>query len=188
MVSVSNLPSAQGRHQSGVVHLRKVITEESIVARAQRLQEAVMAGDLSALANERSSENETQESSETWKALVSLFKTDSRDELVTLLGFSKAEIAAKVAEAVEKLKLKAEDGATPPPRSPAEQDVTDVKPHEPVVSFVEPERSPSPAAEDPTALSAENTPSEVSAGGASDVTNVPSLAGESTTTAPSTLR
>ncbi|EIM81877.1 uncharacterized protein STEHIDRAFT_103269 [Stereum hirsutum FP-91666 SS1] len=185
LVSVSNLPSAQGRHQSGVVHLRKVITEESIVARARKLQEAVMAGDLSGLAKERSGENEADESSATWKALLSLFKADSRDELVTLLGFSKAEIATKVAEAVAKLKTKVEDVTTPPPRSPAEQDVTETKPHEPVVSFVEPERSPSPPVEDPMAQATENTPSEVSAGGASDVTNVPSLAGESTTTAPS---
>lgn len=192
LVSVSNLPSAQGGHQSGVVHLRNIVTEESIVERASKLRAALDSQELSALAAERSSEaaDKAEESEETWKALLSLFQTNSREELVTLLGFSKSEIAARVAEAVADLKAAATaDNTTTTPPSPSEGDTLDSKPHEPVVSFVEPERSPSELDEDPLESAGsvtENTPSEVSASAASDNTNITPLAdGESTTTAPS---
>ncbi|KZV98182.1 hypothetical protein EXIGLDRAFT_763676 [Exidia glandulosa HHB12029] len=36
-----------------------------------------------------------QTDAETWKALLSLFRANSRDELVTMLGFSKAEITTR---------------------------------------------------------------------------------------------
>jgi protein transport protein SEC31 len=42
---------------------------------------------------------------EGWKALLSLFNANSRDEFVTLLGFSKAEAATRVAEAIETSRL-----------------------------------------------------------------------------------
>ncbi|THH20311.1 hypothetical protein EW146_g1016 [Bondarzewia mesenterica] len=190
LVSVSNLPSAQGRHQSGVVHLRKIVTEESVIDRANKLRVAIDAQNLSALAAERSSEAATkaEESAESWKALLSLFQTNSRDELVTLLGFSKSEIAARVADAVENLKAAATADNTTV-ITPAEDNNMETKPHEPVVSFAEPEHSPSELGEDPleSAGSAlEATPSELSASAASDTTNATPLAdGESTTTAPS---
>ena len=38
------------------------------------------------------------------KTLISLFRADSWDEPVTLLGFSKEDIANKVSEAIERLK------------------------------------------------------------------------------------
>ncbi|KAI0302809.1 hypothetical protein B0F90DRAFT_1627011 [Multifurca ochricompacta] len=185
LVSVSNLASKEGRHQSGVVHIRKLITEDNVVARAERLRQAIDTQDLPMIATERSAEAEdtAAESAAGWKALLSLFRADSRDELVTLLGFSKAEIAALVAEAITKLRSVDEE-STPLPvvRSPSEEDVTDAKPHEPVVSFAEPERSPTESAED--LLDA--TPSELSAGAASDTSNVTPLPdAESTTTAPS---
>ncbi|KAJ3531191.1 hypothetical protein NM688_g7607 [Phlebia brevispora] len=120
LVSVSNLPSAHGKHQSGVVHIRTVVTEPSIVERAAKLQSAVETGNLNALAEERS-ESESEETSASWKALLSLFKANSRDELITLLGFSKEEVAARVAEAVEKLKTVSENVAT----SPTELDVSE---------------------------------------------------------------
>ncbi|TFY55456.1 hypothetical protein EVG20_g9311, partial [Dentipellis fragilis] len=188
LVTVSNLPSAQGRHQSGVVHIRKVVTEEDIVDRAHKLRAALETQELPALAAERAKEAEASadESVASWKALLSLFQTNSRDELVTLLGFSKAEIAARVAEAVEKLKTVAPASA----RLYEEESVTDTKPHEPVVSFAEPERTPSETGAEDALDSAgnviENTPSEVSGSAASDTTNLTPLAdGESTTTAPS---
>ncbi|KAI0259714.1 hypothetical protein BC834DRAFT_974042 [Gloeopeniophorella convolvens] len=186
LVSVSNLPGAQGRHQSGVVHVRKVVTEDSIISRVERLRQAIDAQDLTSIATERSAEAESRsgESAAGWKALLSLFRADSRDELVTLLGFSKAEIAARVADAIARLKSAAEEESTPLTvvKSPSEEDVTDAKPHEPVVSFAEPERSPSASAEDLI----DATPSEVSAGAASDTSNATPLPDtESTTTAPS---
>ncbi len=176
----------EGRHQSGVVHIRKLVTEDSVVTRAERLLQAVDAQDLPAIATERGAEAENiaAESAAGWKALLSLFHADSRDELVTLLGFSKAEIAERVAEAIAKLGSAAEEESTPLTvvKSPSEEDFTDYKPHEPVVSFAEPERSPTASAED--LLDA--TPSEVSAGAASDASNMTPLPdAESTTTAPS---
>ncbi|KAI0052035.1 hypothetical protein FA95DRAFT_1554003 [Auriscalpium vulgare] len=193
LVSVSNLPSAQGRHQSGVVHLRKVVTEDSIVTRAERLRAAVESGDLSVLAQERGrdAEAKSEESVASWKALLSLFRADSREELITLLGFSKEAIAARVAEAVATLKPTSaaqEIAAATTLKSFSEEDLTDAKPHEPVVSFAEPERSPSEAGEDTldaVGRALEATPSEVSASAASDNTNTPLADGESTTTAPS---
>ncbi|TFY75915.1 hypothetical protein EWM64_g8098, partial [Hericium alpestre] len=185
LVTVSNLPNAQGRHQSGVVHLRKVITEEIIVERAVRLREALEKQELPALAAERSKEAEANadEAVASWRALLSLFRADSRDELVTLLGFSKIEIAARVAAAVEKLKA----AAPPPTQSKSlveeEEDLSEMKPRDPIVSFAEPEPAPEPEQD---AENVENTPSEVSASNASDTTNITPLAdGESTTTAPS---
>lgn len=185
LVSVSNLVNKEGRHQSSVVHIRRLATEDDIVARAERLRQAISTQDLPAVAIERSAEAEatSAENFGGWKALLSLFHADSRDELVTLLGFSKAEIAARVSEAIAKLRSAAEE-STPLPvvKSPSEDDVSDAKPHGPVVSFAEPERSPAASAED--LLDA--TPSEVSAGAASDTSIVaPIPDAESTTTAPS---
>ncbi len=185
LVSVSNLGSKEGRHQSGVVHIRKLATEDDIVARAERLRQAIDTQDLPAVAIERSAEAEAvaADSVGGWKALLSLFHADSRDELVTLLGFSKTEIAARVAEAIAKLRSAAEE-STPLPivKSPSDDEVSDAKPHGPVVSFAEPERSPPANAED--LLDA--TPSEVSAGAASDTSIVTPLPdAESITTAPS---
>ena len=185
LVSVSNLGNKEGRHQSGVVHIRKLATEDDIVARAERLRQAIDTQDLPAVAIERSAEAEAvaADSVGGWKALLSLFHADSRDELVTLLGFSKTEIAARVAEAIAKLRSAAEE-STPLPvvKSPSDDEVSDAKPHGPVVSFAEPERSPPANAED--LLDA--TPSEVSAGAASDTSIVTPLPdAESITTAPS---
>jgi protein transport protein SEC31 len=185
LVSVSNLGSKEGRHQSGVVHIRKLATEDDIVARAERLRQAIDTQDLPAVAIERSTEAEAvaADSVGGWKALLSLFHADSRDELITLLGFSKTEIAAQVAEAIAKLRSAAEEN-TPLPvvKSPSYDEVSDAKPHGPVVSFAEPERSPPANAED--LLDA--TPSEVSAGAASDTSIVTPLPdAESITTAPS---
>ena len=185
LVSVSNLVNKEGRHQTGVVHIRRFATEDNVVARAERLRQAIDTQDLPTIAIERSAEAEAvaADSVSGWKALLSLFHADSRDELVTLLGFSKAEIAARVAEAIAKLRSAAEE-STPLPviKSPSDEDVSDAKPHGPVVSFAEPERSPPANAED--LLDA--TPSEVSAGAASDTSIVTPLPdAESTTTAPS---
>ena len=118
---------------------------------------------------------------EAWKALLSLFKANSRSELVTLLGFSKEEIAARVADAVENLK----NSTTA--KSPFEEDITPAaKPHESVVSFAEPESQEVPSdrsdAGDEAAVALEQTPSELSVGITSDTQQAD---GESTTTATS---
>ena len=171
LVSVSNLSSSQGKPQSSVVHIRKVVTETELVERAKRLQAAIDEKSLQTFAEERTE-------GEGWKGLLSLFKADSRDELVTLLGFSKSEIASRVAEAVENLKASAEA------KSAFDDQDTVYKTHESVVSFAEPEREEDE--DEPAAISEEQTPSEVSASVTSDTASaVLPTDGESATTAPS---
>ncbi|KAG5641968.1 hypothetical protein DXG03_003842 [Asterophora parasitica] len=180
LVSVANLTSAQGKNQSSVVHIRKVITETDLVKRATKLLTSIEGGSeaLKTFAEDRSGDEDGTKKAG-WKALLSLFKADSRDELVTLLGFSKTEISARVAEAVESLKAATAEKA----KSPLEEEhVTDVKPHDPVVSFAEPERQEESSDEERE----EMTPSEVSASVTSDTTSANHHAdSESTTTAPS---
>ncbi|KAG6820187.1 hypothetical protein H0H93_004180 [Arthromyces matolae] len=178
LVTVSNLPSAQGKNQSSVVHIRKIVTEQDLVERATKLQAAVEAGSesIKAFAEARAA-GEAPSTKAGWKALWSLFQANSRDELVTLLGFSKSEIAARVAEAVENLKASASEHV----KSPLEED-TEGTPHEPVVSFAEPERVEYGSDEDRD----EKTPSEVSASVNSDTTSANRQAeNESVTTVPS---
>jgi len=177
------------------VHVRKVISESSVVDRANKLHSATDDGSLHAFAEKKVEEVESRgaEVSASWKALLSLFQANSRDELVTLLGFSKAEIATRVAKAVVNLKKQTEA-----PRVPQEEGLGDIKLHEPVVSFLEPSRESDEEeeeedgeVEDDDTLDAagsgmEGPPSEVSASVASDATSAMRLVdSESTTTAPS---
>ena len=168
LVTVSNLPSAQGKTQSNTVHLRKVITEASLVDRAKKLQDAIASDNMQSFAESAA------DGGEAWMALLSLFKTNSREELVASLGFSKEEIAARVVEAVESLRIS---------KASSEQDLTFVKPHESVVSFAEPPSDRSDVGDD--SVPPELTPSEVSTGVTSDTASAPHADGESTTTAPS---
>ncbi|KAJ3981184.1 hypothetical protein F5890DRAFT_1618907 [Lentinula detonsa] len=180
LVTVSNLPSAQGKNQSSVIHLRNVVTEADIVDRARALQDALADESVKAFV-----EGKAHQSEEIWKALLSMYEAESRDELVTLLGFSKSEVAARIGEAVEILKAGTEA------KQLEEENVTDLKP--PVVSFAEPEREPTPVemvgtpdVDESDSAELERTPSEVSASAASDATSATRQAEtESTTTAPS---
>ncbi|KAK0229698.1 hypothetical protein EDD85DRAFT_776241 [Armillaria nabsnona] len=178
LVSISNLPSAQGKHQSAVVHLRKVITEEELVVQATKLKAAIEGDSLKAFAQEKA--DAVPDEQEAWKALLSLFQADSRDELVTLLGFSKADIAARVAEAVEKLKVAKQSSDE---EIETEEDDIELKPHEPVVSFAEEHTFHVASDDDPFGGSVEKTPSEISADATSEGTRLADM--ESTTTAPS---
>ncbi|KAF9060249.1 hypothetical protein BDP27DRAFT_1430284 [Rhodocollybia butyracea] len=215
LVSISNLAGARGENQSRSVHLRGVVTEEDVVGRARALQTAVEGGEgesirvfaegkVKANAEEKVGESEEEE---IWNALLTMYHMDSdsdsgsREELVTLLGYKKSDVAAKIGEAVEKLKagvegrkqqyLEEEDNVE------GARDLADMKP--PVVSFAEPEREPTPLggaepAETPDArdevdeidespFDNEKTPSEISASVTSDTTR--QVDTESTTTAPS---
>ncbi|GFZ51615.1 Protein transport protein sec31 [Saitozyma sp. JCM 24511] len=142
LTSVSNLPGPTGKNQSSVVHLRNVVTEEAIIKRAKALEET--AGDkdkLAELANSKATEADAA-----WKALQTLFKANSKDELVQLLGFSKEEVAKQVEETIKKF----------PNGNPADDTPTEKAS---LVSFAEPETTPSEV----TAQAAETTPSELSA-------------------------
>ena len=183
LVTVGNLPNAQGRNQSSAVHLRTVVTEGSVVERVNNLQDAIDKGTLDQFAEQRSKvEAGKDEDNESWKALRSLFKANSRDELITLFGFSKAGIAAQVADAIRSVK------ATTTSTTGQDQDAEEGTPHEPVVSFIEPEKEvePSDGAESPDPpqstgpVASETTPSEISMSATSDGTKAAEV--ESTTT------
>ena len=108
---VENLPASSGRNQSSVVHLRKAVTETAIVERARKRREAEDTQHLADFAKARADTADKERvfgaanNASNWKALMSLFRADSRDELVFLLDFSKDDIAMKVSQAIEKLKL-----------------------------------------------------------------------------------
>ena len=124
---------------------------------------------------EEASEGTSANNTSNWEALTSLFRADSRDELVTLLGFSKEDIANKVSEAIERLKVTVVSSPTP------EEDPVAGGVREPVVTFVEPDQTPKAET-----IEIEPTPSEQSASAMSDITDVTKPAdGELTTTAPS---
>ncbi|ORY21243.1 WD40-repeat-containing domain protein, partial [Naematelia encephala] len=124
LVSTSNLPGASGKHQSGVVHLRKVVTEQDIIDRATALEE--MAGDQAKLA-EFCGTRVGGDADAAWKTLQTLFKADSRDDLVKLLGFSKTDVASQVQEAIKKF--------------PVLQDGVSEKGQDSLVTFAEPEKN-----------------------------------------------
>ena len=99
LVSTSNLPGASGKHQSGVVHLRSIVTEQGILDRATALSEtAGDRGEVERLCESRS----LSQGDVAWKTLQTLFKANSRSELTQLLGFSKEEVAKQVSDAIAK--------------------------------------------------------------------------------------
>nr|KIR47276.1 protein transporter SEC31 [Cryptococcus bacillisporus CA1280] len=111
LATISNLPGASGKHQSGVVHLRTVITEQDVLSRAEALDQTDGQQEkLAEFCSERAKDDD-----ESWKALQTLFKANSRQELVHLLGFSQEEVAKKVQEAIKKFPnaSKAAGDATP---------------------------------------------------------------------------
>ncbi|KIY53493.1 hypothetical protein FISHEDRAFT_55132 [Fistulina hepatica ATCC 64428] len=193
-------------HPHGEVHLRKIVTDPKVVERARKLQKAMECDSLEDIA---------QKGEEAvWKALQSLFSANSRDELVNLLGFSKDDVARRVAEAVDRLKTSvsrkkmtvSELNVSEEAVSPEEEATPSMHPDEleteftrPVVSFAEPEFDSEPVAGlgldqgDGDGEGSDKTTSEVSVGVVSNprsVTSNPSILSkdvdaESTTTAPS---
>jgi protein transport protein SEC31 len=96
------------------VKVHQVVTESDIVERAVRLDEATQSQTLSEFCEskkagadvdgEASGSKAKQEELENWKLLSSLFRADSKDELVTLLGFSKEHVKKGVEEAIKSFK------------------------------------------------------------------------------------
>lgn len=166
LASVSNLEGAQGKAQSQVVHLRHIVTEPEVIERAQKLVNVQGSqSDLSAFCEDMTKrEGEKASVSAGWKALQSLFTTNSREELVSLLGFSKEEIATQVAQAIEK--YEAAHG-----KRETDDDTVPGTPRDPAVTFAENKDADTeaPAASDVDADASvkggqsEATPSEVSA-------------------------
>ena len=98
LASTSNLPGANGKHQSAVVHLHNVVTEHGVIDRAQGL--SGIAGDKEKLQSFCDSKA-TDQGDSAWKALQTLFKANSKEELVQLLGFSKEQVAKQVEDAIK---------------------------------------------------------------------------------------
>ena len=143
MASTSNLAGASGSHQSGVVHIRSIVTEQGIMDRANMLDETSGARDeMVKFCDSRAA----QQSDAAWKTLRALFMADSREELVQRLGFSKAEVASHVAEAVKRYSSNGVDQET---AEIAAQNSSQVE---------EPTSPPSNVASDETGRSGEETP------------------------------
>lgn len=181
LVSVCNLTNAQGRTQSSVVHLRVVCTEPGVRDRVNSLRKAVQDNSLEAFAlataegHVGAQQPGDVRAVETWKALLSLFRANSREELVTLLGYSKEEVKARVGEVLARLKETQQQQEQQQEEQPTDTDESsEQRAHAPVVSFAEPE--PELDGEQETE---EKTSSEVS------TSDVLPPDGESTTTAPS---
>lgn len=156
LASVSNLDGANGKSQSQVVHLRHVVTEPEVIERAQKLVSVQDSqSDLSAFCEDMTKREDDKASvSAGWKALQSLFTTNSREELVTLLGFSKEEIAAQVSQAIQKYEAahaRREDDATVPGT-----------PRDTAVTFADKSAASEIDADSANKAQSEATPSEVS--------------------------
>lgn len=129
LVSVSNLAGATGKNQSRVVHIREVVTESDVLERAKKLDLAAGSkAELGTFCEEMSKKEGAEPTAGAgWKALRTLFDANSREELVTLLGFSKEEIAAQVAEAIKNYKPQggsADDDEEAVPGTPRDPAVT----------------------------------------------------------------
>ncbi|KZO91995.1 hypothetical protein CALVIDRAFT_567736 [Calocera viscosa TUFC12733] len=166
LVSLHNSTQAvQHGHGKGIVKLRTIVTEDVILERLEKLQQAEAEGPaaLQAFVEDRTGESTSDgDVKDTWRALASLFRADNRDELITLLGFSKEEIKERVKEAVEKLKIV-------PATSPAVREASEAV-SEPTVTFAEPEHDQIDESEGPQDTEHEDTteaPSEVSVGATS---------------------
>jgi protein transport protein SEC31 len=148
----------------GVVSLQSVVTEQDVIERAKTLAGAIDSQEELGSFCEDMAKKEGGDASAVagWKALKSLFTTNSRDELVTLLGFSKGEIAHQVSEAIKKFKLTIKTEG---------EDESEVKtPKEGAVTFAEPgemeetaDGASTPKAESEADGKGISTPSEVSA-------------------------
>lgn len=97
------------------VKISHVVTEPDVVERAVKLDVVSDSQALADFAIDRASGTgvpststaEVQHENDTWNMLKTLFNTDSREELVTLLGFSKDDIKFKVEDAIKRFKTNA---------------------------------------------------------------------------------
>lgn len=99
---------------TSIVKIHQFASETEIRERATELQKAILDSNLSALAegHANSQTGGTPTSDASWKLLLSLFRADSRDELITLLGFSKTDVKDKVAEAIKTFKERSTNART----------------------------------------------------------------------------
>ncbi|KAI5474282.1 hypothetical protein MNV49_003665 [Pseudohyphozyma bogoriensis] len=127
------------------VKVRSVVGQQAVVDRALRLEQATQEQVLKEFCDSRANEvaGAKDEEKASWKLLGSLFGTEAKGELVSLLGFSKEEVKAKVEDAIKAVKDKlAPNGAPTMTKSASgisnasEDDATSVA-REPLVSFAD---------------------------------------------------
>jgi protein transport protein SEC31 len=89
---------------SPVVNIKQVVTESTLVERALKLENASQARNLQNLCEERVNQLPSTASTielQNWKLLLTRFKTDSSNELVNLLGFSRSKVKSMVERQIE---------------------------------------------------------------------------------------
>ncbi|WAQ83462.1 hypothetical protein PtA15_3A833 [Puccinia triticina] len=173
---------------SPVVNIRQIVTEHTLVERALKLENASQARNLQTLCEERANRLPSHASTielQSWKLLSTLFKTDSSEELVNLLGFSKSEVKSMVERQIESYKpskisnslsrTASEMGPTSTALETSHSD-NDSVPREPLVTFADTPReglsASSEGGGDATASSADAAPSEASVSAISDGTKL----------------
>ena len=110
LVSVGNLINTQGHAQSSIMHLRVVCTEPGVREGVNNLRNAVQDNTLEAFSQKTAEGQDGVQwqgdvhAAETWKALLSSFRANAWDEFVTLLGYSKEEVKARVGKVLAQLK------------------------------------------------------------------------------------
>ncbi|KAL5476980.1 SEC31_3 [Sanghuangporus weigelae] len=92
--------SASFGYGEKLVSICNVVTEPDIISRARALKAATDGQNFNEFAQKKSADAEARQVHDT----ASLLKADPGEELVTLFGFSKTDIVARVVEAVEKIK------------------------------------------------------------------------------------
>ncbi|KAI7957468.1 hypothetical protein MJO28_004563 [Puccinia striiformis f. sp. tritici] len=171
-----------------VVNIRQVVTEPTLVERALKLENASQARNLQDLCEERVNllpSHATTIELQSWKLLSTLFKTDSSEELVNLLGFSKSEVKSMVERQIESYKpsrvsnalsrTASEMGPTSIALETSQSD-NDSIPREPLVTFADTPREGLSASSEggceATVSSADAPPSEASVSAISDGTKL----------------
>ena len=119
-----------------------VCTEPGVRERVDNLRNAVQDNTLEAFAQKTAEgqygaqQQGDVRAAETWKALLSLFRANSQDELVALLDYSKEGVKTRVGEVLARLKQSQRQPDQPQEEQPADADEgTEQVTHEPVVSL-----------------------------------------------------
>ncbi|GAA98043.1 uncharacterized protein L969DRAFT_86032 [Mixia osmundae IAM 14324] len=124
---VPGQPPQPKRPHLSMVTISQIVTEKEIIERALKLETAIDEDSLAEYCQARARESAgstilTDATSDktvkdsiksdlvSWRLLSTLFRADSRDELVTLLGFSKEEVKGKVEAAVQSLRTRLDQG------------------------------------------------------------------------------
>jgi len=172
---------------SPMVNIKQVVTEPMLVERALKLENASQAGNLQNLCEDRVNHLPSTASTielQSWKLLLTLFKTDSSEELVSLLGFSKSEVKSMVERQIEGYKpsktnalsrTASEMGPVSAALETSHSDNGSI-PREPLVTFADTPReglsASSEGGGEATTSSADAPPSEASMSAISDGTKL----------------